>query len=1139
MQGLIKHYINHPSFKKIITHIKEETPFNISIPEGDFSSFLIAMIHASTTRPLIIVSANLYQAEKMMSALTPLIKGLRFYPHDEFITLDQISKKDTLKYERLNTLHHVLEGSSDAIVTHPVALSQFMMTKERLKKNIKRIKKNDEVNLSSLVELLVLYGYERVDKVETMGEFSQRGSILDIYQIQYEHPIRIDFFDNEIESIRVFNAMSQRSIKSLDKITIIPNKEIVLNDKGFEHLNHQLNQKIKALSLSEVDKERLEKDRLGMTLEGLDNYKHYLPVIGENHTFMDLFDEPIVIELNHRHIIQSLTMIQNDILAYKNDHQLYQKLNLSFISETPIKGLIFTLDTLSDLKESFQLKAKESFHYQQNMQLFYQDMIKAYNTQTVVIMSPNEKMLSNIEQGLEEKNIPSIFISSHEAPIENRINLMVEKETIAFDWLDARLLVLDEAHILKPKSVKKTRYKSLFKEATSIDSAKALKRGDYIVHYDHGIGRFLSIETMALKEFVNEYMVLAYKGDDKLYIPVENVYAIQKYDVHEGLAPKLSKLGGSEWQKTKQKATKKAREIAINLLRQYAERKSIKGFAFSEDTDLNTTFEADFPYQETPDQLTAIEDVKQDMESSHPMDRLICGDVGYGKTEIALRASFKAVMDSKQVAYLAPTTILSNQHYHTFLERFEAHGIKVELLNRFKSKKEVKGILEKLEKGTIDIILGTHRILSSDVKFKDLGLLIIDEEQRFGVTHKEKIQSFRNHIDVLTLTATPIPRTLQMALSGIKSMSVLNTPPENRHPIQTYIMKRSNTVIKEAIERELSRAGQVFYLYNRVESILTMQAQLEKIVPSARIGYAHGQMPKHDLEKVIQSFLDHQYDVLLSTTIIETGIDIPNANTLIVHDADMLGLSQLYQIRGRVGRSDRIAYSYMMVNPNKVLKEEALKRLNVIKDFTALGSGYKIAARDLAIRGAGDVLGAEQSGFINSVGMDMFMQMIRDEIELIESPKESKTLNQKAKLQVSKHIPETYIESEDDRFIMHKKIIDLTSSWDLIRLKEELVDVYGPLPKEVYEYMLSKVYEHLAKVHEIEKVWQTKLDTVVTLSVESSSKIKGDKLFETAENISSKIKLAYKNKQIIIHIPHIDIQKPLFEILIELLESLN
>ena len=1139
MQGLINHYTNHKAFNQIKKYIQENKSLSLSIPEGDFSYFLIAMIGASTSRPLVIVSANLYQAEKTMSALEPLIKNLRFYPHDEFITLDQISKKDTLKYERLNTIYHILSGESNVVVTHPVALSQFNLSKERLKKNIINIQKNYEILLSSLVETLILYGYERVDKVESMGEFSLRGSILDIYQIQYEHPVRLDFFDNEIESIRVFNAVTQRSIKSLEAITLIPNKEVVLNEKGMDHLSHQLTQKMKTVKLTDSDKEAYEKDWLNVTLEGLDNFKYYLPVMGENQTFIDLLDDPLIIELNHRHIMQSLTMLHQDIMSHLKDRPFYQKMGFKFVSETPIKGTKILLDAMSESKESFQIKAKESFHYQQNMQLFYQDMMKAFNTQTVLIMSPNEKTLLNIEKGLEDKNIPSLFISPHEAPVENRINLVIQKETVAFDWLDARLLVLDEAHILKPRTAKKTRYKSLFKEASRIDTAKALKRGDYIVHADHGIGRFLGIETMALKDVVNEYMVLAYKGDDKLYIPVENVYAIQKYDVHDGLAPKLSKLGGSEWQKTKQKASKKAREIAINLLRQYAERKAVKGFAFSEDTDLTTLFEADFPYQETKDQLTAIEEVKEDMESDHPMDRLICGDVGYGKTEIALRASFKAVMDNKQVAYLAPTTILSNQHYQTFIERFESHGVKVALLNRFKSKKDVKVILEKLEKGDIHILIGTHRLLSSDVKYHDLGLLIIDEEQRFGVTHKEKIQSFRNHIDVLTLTATPIPRTLQMALSGIKSMSVLNTPPDNRHPIQTYIMKHSNTVIKEAVERELSRSGQVFYLYNRVETILTMQAELEKLIPSARIGHAHGQMPKHDLEKVIQSFLDHQYDVLLSTTIVETGIDIPNANTLIVHDADMLGLSQLYQIRGRVGRSDKIAYSYMMVNPNKILKEDALKRLNVIKDFTALGSGYKIAARDLAIRGAGDVLGAEQSGFINSVGMDMFMQMIRDEIELIESPKQTQTLSQKAKIQVSKHIPESYISSEDDRFITHKKIIELTSSWELIKLKEELEDVNGKLPKDVYEYMLSKVYEHLAKVHEIEKVRQTKLDTVVTLSEAHSSKIKGDQLFEAAEKISSKIKLAYKNRQIIIQIPHVEIQKPLLEILIELLESLN
>ncbi len=1143
MRSLIHHYANHPSFEPIKNALHQEVSFQLNIPEGDFSLFVLAMLRTLTERPFIVVNHNLFQAEKWYEKSLDVFDKVGFYPHDEFVTLDQISLNDTLKTERLNTLYQVLQGKIDTVITHPVAMHQWMHAKPYLSGLMQTYQTGDIVSMESLLGRLVLYGYQPVDHVENVGEFSRRGSIIDIYQIQYEHPIRIDFFDDEMDSIRVFNALTQRSIKTLKQFTLIPNREMVLDAERLTTIEQNVRKKIESLKFTDVEKEMVETDLLALSSEQGDGLKRYLPELDEPaQTLLDMVDNPLVIYLNPSESTRNIEALKKDIFNHLRGLPGLKKLGLEWVPETlPKTPEIFLnpFDHLPDIK-TYHLRAKESFHYHQNMQMFYQDLMKADQYQTVVIQLAQKQTIDQLSAQLEEKNIKPIIIGKDEVPVEHRINFVHTESPLAFDWFDARLLLLDDAHIFKSTTKKKSRYKSIFKDTQRIDSAKALKRGDFIVHYDHGIGRFLGIETMTLKDLTNEYMVIQYQGTDKLYIPVENLYAIQKYDVYEGIQPKLSKLGSSEWQKTKQKAKKKAKEIAINLLKQYAERKSQKGFAFSPDTDLTDLFEADFTYQETPDQLSAIEAVKTDMESKMPMDRLICGDVGYGKTEVALRAAFKAVLDNKQVAYLAPTTILTKQHYETFLNRMEKHGINVALLNRFTGTKNTKKILKGLADGSVDVVIGTHRLLSKDVEYKDLGLLVIDEEQRFGVNHKEKIQSFRNHIDVMTLTATPIPRTLQMSLSGIKSMSLLNTPPENRHPIQTYVMKRSDRVIKEAIERELGRKGQVFYLYNRVETIAQVTHRLETLIPDARIMFAHGQMNKQTLEKVIHDFVDYKFDVLVSTTIIETGIDIPRANTLIVHDADQLGLAQMYQIRGRVGRSNRIAYSYMMVDEHKVLKEDAIKRLNVIRDFTALGSGYKIAARDLAIRGAGDLLGAEQSGFIETVGIDMFMQMISDEIKVINDPEKMQNpLKKLAKINVSKAFPNDYIESEEDKLVYHKKISTLTSSWDIIQLREEMEDQFGKLPKSVYEYMLSKVYEHLARSRDVERVIMQKMETIVWISETGSDRVAGDHLFTAAEGISPKIKLAYKDRKIKVSIPHLEIQKPLLEILITLLESIQ
>jgi len=699
--------------------------------------------------------------------------------------------------------------------------------------------------------------------------------------------------------------------------------------------------------------------------------------------------------------------------------------------------------------------------------------------------------------------------------------------------------VITDSSIFRIRNVrKKGRYVSVYESSKRLNSINELKPGDYVVHYDYGIGRFLEIKTMQMGSTFNDYIHIEYRDGDKLYIPLDSFQQIQKYSGSEGFSPRLSKLGGADWAKAKERVRAKAQDIADKLINLYSERERSSGFAFQEFTELEKDFETDFPYDETKDQQTSINDVLHDMALPRPMDRLLCGDVGFGKTEVAQRAAFRAVLNGKQVAYLAPTTVLSKQHYHTFKDRMDKYGISVALLNRFVTGKEQSLILKRLSEGKVDVLIGTHRILSKDIVFRDLGLLVIDEEQRFGVLHKERIKEMKVNVDVLSLSATPIPRTLQMAIMGVKNMSLLETAPQNRYPIQTYVIERNDTLIKDAIERELLRKGQVFYLYNRIDEIENIAAKVQKLVPHARIQVAHGQMHKLALERVIDDFISQEVDVLISTTIIETGIDIPNANTLIIHDADKLGLSQLYQIRGRVGRSNRIAYAYLMYYKEKVLTEDAIKRLQVIKEFTELGSGFKIAIRDLAIRGAGDVLGSEQSGFIDSVGVDLYMRILEEEIKRKQGKIEEKIPSQGVKAKVSKYIEESYIEDDFVKIEMHKKIQNIRRIQDIYNLLDEFSDRFGQFNDELEIYMYEKLFEVNTTLLDVVKIQETKTNITLTISEEGSKTIAGDELFVSGLKISDFLRFSYKNNKIQIILDTVGLEKHWLYTMVEFLESI-
>ena len=720
--------------------------------------------------------------------------------------------------------------------------------------------------------------------------------------------------------------------------------------------------------------------------------------------------------------------------------------------------------------------------------------------------------------------------------VSNEVNLVSAPLKAGFIYQNYVFLTANELFLVKEKQKK---YRTKFKYASSISDINKLSVGDYVVHNIHGIGVYNGIKTLSLSGVKKDYLEVLYYGEDKLYIPVEKIDLLSKYTGKEGYAPKINKLGGNEWEKTKNRVKKKVQDMADDLLQLYAEREARQGFAFSPDCDMLLDFEAEFPYELTPDQKRAIVQIKEDMEKKTPMDRLLCGDVGFGKTEVAFVAAFKAILDSKQVLFLCPTTILSNQHYENALERFKDFPVSIGLLNRFTSPKEVKRIIDGISNGTIDLVFGTHRLLSDDIKPKNLGLLVIDEEQRFGVVHKEKIKKYKTNVDVLTLTATPIPRTLQMSLVGIRSLSLIETPPVNRYPVQTYVIEENNQILKDAIYKELSRDGQVFILYNKVESIEEEKYRIQNLIPEARIITAHGQMNKNDLENRILDFINHEYDILVCTTIIETGIDIPNVNTLIIMDADRFGLSQLYQIRGRVGRSDKFAYAYLMYHPAKVLTESAIKRLNVIKEFTALGSGFSIATRDLSIRGAGDILGSEQAGFIDSVGIDLYLRLLNEEVarkKNLKLPIEEEEIDSKPLLNVTTHIDDHYVSEDDLKIEIHRKINEIDSAEKLEDVKVELEDRFGRVTDDMLIYMYEEWFEKLAKQVRIKRVSQTKNSIELVFPSDVVSKFKVDELFMDSYDISPSFRFLSRGSNLVIILDIIKLEKHPIYYLVSLLD---
>ena len=1105
-----------------------------------FYAPLLQMIFENKKRPMIIMMQNLYHAQRLYDQLIDLMdmNSVRLFPMDEFITAEMLASSSELRIERMNTLASIIENQNKIVVTHVAGATRFLTPKEIFKQADIQLEVGGTYELDELKRKLVELGYQSVRAVEHMGEFSVRGGILDVFPMTEENPIRIEFFDDEIDTIRYFSTETQRSINKVEKAALVPTFELVYSDEQVERFEKNIKERLtKTAPLVEGETRDNLYARIYGDIEKIKNHQDlevmhkYISLLYEKpDTLLSYFDDPLVIYIDYNRILENQGHMNEDALAWQEgaieNGKTVVDLNLYHpITQTKVSRQLFLLEHTSSLQEikltehvKLMTKSVTEFHGQ--LEFFAKECKRLKeNGVTVFVTVSSVEARNNLANYLEESGVTVAFPTTIDEIREGSIHLVYERLPLGFELLEPNIVVYTDYEV-HTKRKKQTAYKSNFKEGKKIKDYNELKLGDYVVHVQHGIGQYIGIETLETNGARKDFLMIAYRGGDKLYVPIDKIEMVQKYVGSEGAKPKIHKLGTSEWEKTKAKVKKTVKDIADKLIKIYAKREHLPGYAFSKDTIEQHAFENAFPYVETDDQLRAVAEIKEDMEAPHPMDRLLIGDVGYGKTEVAMRAAFKAVQDGKQVAYLAPTTILSKQHYESFVARFKDFDVKIGLLNRYVSIKEQQELLTNIKSGKINIVVGTHRILSKDVIFKDLGLLIIDEEQRFGVEHKEKIKEFKTEVDVLTLTATPIPRTLQMSMIGIRSLSLIETPPMNRYPVQTYVLEEHDGVIRDAIERELARDGQVFYLYNRVSDIEKRAARIQKLVPDAVVEYAHGQMSKEQLEQTMADFEEKKFNVLVCTTIIETGIDIPNANTLIISDSYRLGLSQLYQLRGRVGRSDRIAYAYCMYPRNKVLTENAEKRLQTIKEFTELGSGFKIAMRDLAIRGAGDMLGAQQYGFIDTVGLDLYTQLLSEavvharegsnfEVASFELPK----LEFDFPTKVDAYIPDFYISDESTKIEIYQKIKKVTNDEEYKDVIDELIDRFGDFPDDV-KYLIDLTFLKNIIEPYIEKTKSTKNTIEFILKEEITQDIDGQKLFEAVHKIGSMIRLAYKDNRI-------------------------
>lgn len=1059
-QGLAKNY-------------KQQMVYGLS---GSQLSYLFAgLAETAASYPVLIIAPGEREANVLADELAGFLPGLavRLFPVWQLPPYQVLAHSKEVAAQRLQVLESVIRGDRTVIIAPAEALLRRLVPPGDFSSAALRLATGGRVAPSELLRSLHTMGYERVDLVEERGQFGLRGGILDIYPMTAHRPVRLEFFDDEVDSIRCFSAATQRSEENIREFTLFPAREMVVRDHLREDakqaLRKEYNQQAGRLKkLGDPRPEKQLSEKFNQVIEVFDGYfsgiEHYLPFFyKEIITVIDYLppQSPVFLSDPAR-VRDTIDAVQRERgEAYKDllgQGRILPSQYLDYAGWDHVSKALADRRTVycsllprqpGFLKPgnivNFSGKAVQSFLG--NIDMLSEEIHRWRRSgYAVVILISGSQRSQQLISALRDNGLDAFYTASLEGHVRSG-NVVVTTGSLSggFDFPGCRLVVITDNDIYGQRKRARKEWKRSDRLAPFVD----IKVGDYVVHVNHGIGRYLGVAPLTIEGIQKEYLLLKYTGEDKLYVPVDQVGLIQKYLGGEGEPPRLSRLGGAEWARAKGKVKDAVREMANELLALYAARETMIGYAFGRDTVWQKQFEEAFPYEETPDQLRAIEEIKSDMERPKPMDRLLCGDVGYGKTEVALRAAFKAVNDGKQVAMLAPTTILAQQHYGTFLERMDSYPIKAEVLSRFRTPREQRQVLQGLERGTVDVVIGTHRLLQNDVHFKDLGLLIVDEEQRFGVAHKEQLKMLRKGVDVLTLSATPIPRTLHMSLVGMRDTSILETPPEDRYPVQTLVLEEDPVLIREAIRRELSRDGQVFFVYNRVADLDRVAAWVQGLVPEARVVMAHGQMKEEELEQAMLDFMNRDYDVLVCTTIIENGLDLPNVNTLIVKESGMMGLAQLYQLRGRVGRSNRVAHAYFTFRRDRVLGESAEKRLSAIREFTELGSGFKIAMRDLEIRGAGNILGAEQHGHIAAVGFDLYSRLLEEAVREAKGEEPPQVVETSIELPVEAYIPGAYISDTNQKVEVYKRLAGLISSSELSELGDELIDRFGDPPEPV------------------------------------------------------------------------------------------
>ncbi|MCO7176931.1 transcription-repair coupling factor [Sporolactobacillus kofuensis] len=1104
---------------------------------GGAKSLWIASLYQQRQQASVVVTHNLYQGQKLYNDLEGLIdsEDLLLYPANDLIASELAVASPELLAQRIDVLNRLAQNQKCLVIIPVAGLKKLLAPLYLWKASLIRFETGKKIALDDLLHKLIAIGYERETMVTGPGQFSIRGGIIDIFPLTEEHPIRIELFDDEIDSVRFFDSESQRSLEMIQgSVRIGPARELLLYEENYatavEKLEHAFAQTLS--KMKDQKAQELLNERVGADREALKQHQPFSGMVkyaslfySKKTTIYDYLPDNALVIFDEISRIQEMS---EQLDREEGEWQVDMLQRGEIVADLPITmdwpqlterltGPLLLLSLFLRYHGQFQpqnvismtCRAMQNFHGQ--IPLLKTEVERWQKGGfAVTFLASDIERAKRLAQVLSDYGVPAELVEQETPPVHGISQITVGHFENGFELPLKKIAVVTEREVFTKKAAKAATHKGKkLSNAERLKNYSELKVGDYVVHVDHGIGRYAGIETLEVNGTHKDYLQIIYKGNDKLYVPVEHIDQVQKYVSSEGKEPKIYALGGSEWKKVKSKARTSIQDIADDLIKLYAQREASKGYAFSKDEEAQQEFEAAFPYQETVDQLQAIEEIKKDMEKEKPMDRLLCGDVGYGKTEVALRAAFKAIADGKQVALLVPTTILAQQHFETARERFEDFPVSIGLLSRFRSRKEQTETLKGLKAGTVDLVIGTHRLLSKDVQYKDLGLLIVDEEQRFGVTHKEKIKQLKANIDVLTLTATPIPRTLHMSMLGVRDLSIIETPPENRFPVQTFVMEYNASLIKEAIEREMARGGQVYFLYNRVESIQHMAEMISSLVPDAAVTYAHGQMKESELESAMIDFLDGNDDVLVSTTIIETGVDIPNVNTLIVYDADRMGLSQLYQLRGRVGRSNRVAYAYFTYQRDKVMNEVAEKRLQAIKEFTELGSGFKIAMRDLSIRGAGNLLGAEQHGFIDSVGFDLYSQMLQDAIAKRSNKEPAVKLPPKVTIEmdIDAYIPDQYIADSLQKIDMYKRFKSAETLNDVEELKDEMIDRFGDYPREVADLFKVAEVRVIANKLMVEEIKQQNAEVTVIFSEVGWKALDRESLFKSISRMGTGVGL--------------------------------